>query len=132
MPSRKFDDLDLRFKPLAIELVARCSEILIPVMIITTRRTSEEQRTLYSQGRTTPGKIVTWTLVSAHTKGLAIDICPYSQYQLHGPDKLQWDADDPAFIKIGEIGQGLGLKWGVIMAPDYKRKDLGHFEFKEV
>lgn len=51
-------------------------------------RTPERQRELYAQGRTKPGKIVTWTLKSNHFKnqrtgyGHAIDVYPYP---------LDWD-----------------------------------------
>jgi peptidoglycan L-alanyl-D-glutamate endopeptidase CwlK len=45
-------------------------------------RTLEEQEELYSQGRTKPGKIVTWTLNSRHLPapdgfGRAVDLVPY-------------------------------------------------------
>jgi len=54
----------------------------------------------------------------------AIDIAPYDQYQLHGPDKLKWDANDPVWQKLGKIGQSLGLKWGGC----WKIKDMAHFQ----
>ena len=46
-------------------------------------RTPERQRELYAQGRTKPGKVVTWTLTSNHFKnaktgyGHAVDLCPF-------------------------------------------------------
>lgn len=40
-------------------------------------RTAERQRELYAQGRTKPGKIVTWTLRSRHLTGRAVDLVPY-------------------------------------------------------
>lgn len=140
--SRALDDLDPCFKPSAMELIARCAEEGIPVMIIFTGRTSEEQGALYAQGRSKPGMIVTWTLDSAHVmkdrcvkcgaenKAKAIDICPYGEFMLHGPDKLQWDETDPVWLKMGSIGERLGLKWGVMQKG--QRKDVGHFELKEL
>ena len=35
---------------------------------------TKEQKELYAQGRTTPGKIVTYTLNSNHKSRLAVDI----------------------------------------------------------
>jgi peptidoglycan L-alanyl-D-glutamate endopeptidase CwlK len=128
---RALDDLHPDFLPLAAMLIARCVEAGIPVAIIFTGRTQEEQATLYAQGRTAPGKIVTWTLDSLHVmkppefKSRAIDLCPWEQFNLHGPDKLAWNDKEPAWQTMGEIGEGLGLKWGVIR--NGVRIDLGHF-----
>jgi peptidoglycan L-alanyl-D-glutamate endopeptidase CwlK len=135
--SRLLDDLSDSFKPKAIELIARCIEEGVPVMIIFTGRTEVEQAELYAQGRTKPGQIVTWTLDSKHVmkprpnhpseaKSDAIDIAPWEVFQLHGPDKIQWDSADPSWPKIGAIGQKLGLKWGVIK--NGMQIDPGHFE----
>lgn len=119
--SRRLDDLSPRMRPLAVELLARCAEAGIMVMIVDTLRTPAEQQANVAKG-------VSWTLNSKHLTGDAIDICPYETYALHGPDKLEWDADDPAWQKIGAIGEALGLKWGVIK--NGIRIDLGHFEFR--
>lgn len=129
------DDLDPQFYPLACQLIARSCESGIPLKIIFTGRTQQEQIDLYAQGRTRPGAIVTWTLNSKHVmkppdyRSRAIDLCPYDEYRLHGPDKLRWDAADPVWQKLGAIGEHLGLKWGVVR--NGERIDLGHFEFVE-
>lgn len=104
-----------------MELIARCVEQGIMVMIVDTLRTPAEQQANVAKG-------VSWTMNSKHLTGDAIDICPYEQYALRGSDKLEWDADDPVWQKIGPIGQALGLKWGVIKKG--MRIDLGHFELK--
>lgn len=125
--SRLLDDLSQQFRPLAIELLARLVEAGIPVLIVDTLRTLEEQTANVARG-------VSWTMNSKHlpqppdSKALAIDIAPYEVYQLHGPDKLKWDETDPVWQKMGAIGEKLGLKWGIVI--DGKRKDLGHFEMK--
>ena len=119
--SRKLDDLSPQMRPVAIELLARLVEAGIMVMIVDTRRTLEEQRAYVAKG-------VSWTLHSKHLTGDAIDICPFETYALHGGDKLQWDDADPVWQKIGAIGEGLGLKWGVIKRG--MRIDLGHFEYR--
>lgn len=123
---RSLDSLDSRFRPVAFELIARCVEANIPVMIINTLRTREEQQEYLRRG-------VSWTVNSKHLpsdfdgKSLAIDLCPWLQFTLHGPNKLQWDAGDPIWPKIGDIGRGLGLHWGVMK--EGVQVDPGHFEW---
>jgi peptidoglycan L-alanyl-D-glutamate endopeptidase CwlK len=117
--SRALDDLSPRMRPLAIELLARCIEAGIMVMIVDTLRTPAEQAENLRKG-------VSWTLKSRHLTGNAIDIAPYETYALHGPDKLQWDNDDAVWQRIGDIGESLGLTWG----GRWKQHDMGHFELK--
>lgn len=124
--SRKLDDLHEGFRPLAVELLARLCEAGIPCMIIDTLRTPEEQAENIRKG-------VSWTSNSLHLQGLAIDIAPYDLYQLNGPDKLNWDAKNPVWARIGAIGQSIGLKWGVWKKNGQgalENVDPGHFEMK--
>jgi len=118
--SRRLDDLDPRFKPKAIELLARCVEAGLMVLVVDTLRTPAEHAENLRRG-------VSWTTRSKHLDGLAIDIAPFEQYSLHGPDKVRWDAGDPVWLRLGTIGEGLGLRWGGRWA----QKDYGHFEFVE-
>lgn len=117
--SRALDDLSPRMVPLAMQLLARCVEAGIMVMIVTTKRTQAEQADAVARG-------VSWTMNSRHLTGDAIDIAPFETYALHGDDKIKWDDSDPVWQRIGQIGQKLGLKWGVIK--NGMRIDLGHFE----
>jgi peptidoglycan LD-endopeptidase CwlK len=116
--SRKLDDLSPRFKPLAFELLARCLEAGLPVLIVDTLRTPQEHANNLANG-------VSWTATSKHLTGDAIDVCPYDVYQLHGADKLQWNAAHPAWQVIGRIGESLGLRWG----GRWQQRDMGHFEY---
>lgn len=116
--SRRLDDLSPEFKPLAMELLARAVEAGIAVMIIDTLRTPEEHAANLESG-------ASFATRSKHLDGDAIDICPYSVYQLAGPDKLQWNALDPAWMHLGLIGEQLGLRWGGRWK---KPHDPGHFE----
>ena len=116
--SRALNDLSPRFKPLAMELLARCLEQNVPVAIVDTLRTPAEHQANLAKG-------VSWTTHSKHLDGDAIDICPYSVWQEHGPDKLNWDVAAPVWTKLGAIGEGLGLRWG----GRWKVKDMGHFEY---
>ena len=118
--SRALNDLSPRMKPLAIELLARCVEAGIAVCVVDTLRTPAEHAANLAKG-------VSWTTRSKHLTGDAIDVCPFSEYQLHGPDKLQWNASDPVWQRIGAIGEGLGLRWG----GRWTVRDMGHFECVE-
>lgn len=100
-----------------MELIARCVDENIPVMIIDTLRTPEEHAANLAKG-------VSWTKRSKHLDGLAIDICPWDEFRLNGPDKLAWDADNTLWLKIGHIGEALGLRWG----GRWQQRDPGHFE----
>lgn len=117
--SRALDDLAPVFRPLAVELLARLAEAGILVMIIDTLRTDAEQADAIARG-------VSWVTHSKHQDGLAIDICPFDTWSLHGADKLRWDASDPVWERIGLIGEKLDLVWG----GRWRQKDLGHFELK--
>lgn len=117
--SRRLDDLSDRFRPKAIELLARLTEAGIAVMVIDTLRTPEEHAANLAKG-------VSWTKRSKHLDGDAIDVCPYAIYDATGPDKLAWDASHPLWPKIGAIGEALGLTWG----GRWKQRDMGHFEWK--
>jgi len=48
----------------------------VDFMVAEGLRTIERQRELYAQGRTKPGKKVTWTLHSKHIEGTAVDLVP--------------------------------------------------------
>lgn len=121
MSSRRLNDLSPSFRERVFEFLARLTEARVPVIIIDTLRTQIEQDEKVALG-------LSWTFHSKHQDGLAIDICPYDIYQLHGPDKLKWDETELVWQNIGIIGQSCGLKWGVVSSSG-KRKDLGHFEY---
>ena len=119
--STSLNDLAPRFRPLAVELLARCVEARIPIIIVDTLRTPAEHAANLAKG-------VSWVKRSQHLDGLAIDICPYDVYRLAaGGNKLQWDSNHPIWAHIGIIGEGLGLRWG----GRWKVRDVGHFEYVE-
>ncbi len=122
MSSRNLDDLAPRFKPLAIELIALLTAAGILVLIVQTTRTGAEQAINLAKG-------VSWVQHSKHQDGLAIDVCPFDVYALHGPDKLAWNtlSSDPVWEKMGAIGEKLGLRWG----GRWTQKDLVHFEYQD-
>lgn len=121
------DSLDPRFKPLALALLARLTEARIAVLIVNTRRTAKEQLAAIAAGNS-------WVTHSKHEDGLAIDVCPYDIYGLHQDDKLLWSTNDPIWLKIGAVGEALGLRWGGRFTPVNALgvgKDPGHFEYVE-
>lgn len=115
--SRALDDLSPEFRPLAAELLARCVEAGIAVVVVDTLRTPEEHAQNLANG-------TSWTQRSKHLDGDAIDIAPFETYALHGADKIKWDASDTIWRKIGMLGEEIGLRWG----GRWTIPDLGHFE----
>lgn len=129
MPSRNLDDLAPVFKPLAFALLARLTEAGICVIIVNTGRTPAEQAIAVSTGHSTVAH-------SKHEVGMAIDVCPFDHWELHGADKLHWPTDDPIWLKIGAIGESLGLRWGGRFHSTSRPLnyigigwDAGHFEY---
>ena len=90
---------------------------LTDIFITETYRTQARQNELYSQGRTAPGNIVTWTKTSRHTSRRAWDICFHNTLY----------ADTAKFEEAGKIAAALGITWG----GTWKNKDLPHFEYLE-
>lgn len=125
---RQLAELSPRFRPLAMELLARLTEAKIPVLITCTGRSAAEQAEALRTGHST-------VLRSKHQDGDAIDIAPYQQFLLHGEDKLEWDTTDPVWFRIGAIGEALGLRWGGRFKPLNAVGigwDPGHFEYQEL
>lgn len=117
--SRLLNDLAQVFKPLAFELLARTVEAGIPVLIVNTRRTAAEQAINIANG-------TSQVMYSKHQDGLAIDVVPYSIFQMYGDDKLMWREDDPVWPKLGVLGEQIGLRWG---GRWLSLRDMGHFEY---
>lgn len=113
MSSRKLEDLDARFEPIARQLLTEAAAAGIGLTIIETLRTEAEHQRNLANG-------VSWTKRSRHIDGLAIDVCPTDLLAVKG-----WSPDDPRWDKIGNIGESLGLRWG----GRWKQRDMGHFEY---
>lgn len=116
--SRRLDDLSPRFRPIAVEFLARLCEAGICVLIVDTLRTPEEHAENLRRG-------VSWTTRSKHLVGDAMDVCPYALYEAGGRHKLQWDGSHPLWARIGQIGEACGMRWG----GRWRTPDLGHFEY---
>lgn len=88
-------------------------------------RSPERQRELYAQGRTKPGRKVTWTLMSNHFVqksgyGHAVDLCPYP---VDWNDLTKFAAIADAMTRAA-LMEGVRLAWG----GDWKAPDRPHFE----
>jgi len=110
--------MDPHVEALAKSLVGIfADEVGIELRITEGYRSQAAQDHLYDQGRTRPGRIVTWTRSSKHTTGRAFDVTVRGLLPDQVPRQL-WYA-------IGEVGEALGLKWGGRWRG---KKDMPHFE----
>lgn len=91
------------------------------VFVTEAKRSIERQRYLYAQGRTRPGKVVTWTLHSRHIVGEAFDIAfePKYHWSLYPNDARLRE-------RVWEIGESLWLerwwRWKVWDKPHFQRE----------
>lgn len=86
-------------------------------------RTVEEQKALYAQGRTKPGKIVTWTMNSRHLTGKAVDLVAYKDGKVSWDEKLYKDIA-AAMLEAAEM-LNVKLVWGGSWdKPDYPHHEL--------
>jgi peptidoglycan L-alanyl-D-glutamate endopeptidase CwlK len=122
-PCRTLTALTAQAQTACAYFLEKCQAQNLPVLITETYRSQARQNYLYCQGRTPAAciqkglpkdfatthanpnaAIVTWTLKSRHTTGLAWDVCKNLKGHAY---------DDPDFFRqIGQIAQDLGLIWG--------------------
>ena len=112
------------------ELASRVLRVLyamtalgFPMTVTDGNRTVEQQKKLYAQGRTTPGRIVTNAdgvkKKSNHQDGRAVD-CTF----LDAAGKPHWP-ENGAWAAYGACAKAVGLRWG----GDFKSiKDRPHVE----
>jgi peptidoglycan L-alanyl-D-glutamate endopeptidase CwlK len=93
----------------AVELIKKAHAAGVNILITQGYRSIDEQNELYAQGRTKPGNIVTQVKggYSYHNYGLAIDFAVYAK----DGKTINWNVDKD-WMKVGEIGESLGLEWG--------------------
>lgn len=127
MPDRSLDSLSTEFAPLAYEWIARVTARGVCVLVVQTSRTVEEHQVNLAAGTSgtsrslhLPRSLRASTLLDFTPldregdwqKADALDLAPYEQYFLHGPDKLRWTTADAAWGVIGEECERVGLRWG--------------------
>lgn len=96
--------------------LSECERRGLKVRITETYRSQDRQNYLYEQGRTRPGKVVTWTHNSRHTSRRAWDICQ----NVRGQEYVS-----KAFFKAcGDAAKKYGITWGGL----WSTPDTPHFE----
>ncbi|MGI9625276.1 MAG: hypothetical protein ACR2QM_00455, partial [Longimicrobiales bacterium] len=102
-PDRDLRRLDPRLRVAVRRVLRRLDkEFGIDAKVAEGYRTEERQKTLFAQGRTTPGNVVTWTLDSAHTRGRAVDLMLNGQWTDLEPYRvLQMVAQEEGLQTLG-------------------------------
>lgn len=112
---------------LSTQQLAQCAILKTEVdfMVIEGYRPQERQVELYAQGRTKPGRKVTWTLNSRHTSGRAIDIVA-----LEGGE-IDWSPEPYKEINkaFEACSQELDIEY--VWGGTFKGRDWGHFETEQ-
>ena len=133
LSKRSFDRL-IGVNEKMVSVVKRAIEISeVDFMVVEGIRTLKRQEELYAQGRTKPGKIVTWTMKSKHIEGFAVDIAPVN------PDgSINWN-DIKRFDKMADAmfraakELNIKIRWGANWDQDENIREKGetdspHFE----
>lgn len=125
MPCRDITELCPTLERACNELLKRCKAAGLNVLITQTYRTAAYQASLYAQGRTKPGSIITnlngyGNSTSPHQHRIAFDIC--KNVKGH-------EYDDYSFFKAcGKIWVAMGGTWGGNWTGFV---DNPHFEFTD-
>lgn len=108
-----------------VNVVKRAIEISeVDFTVMEGVRTLERQRELYAQGRTAPGKIVTWTMKSKHIEGKAVDLVPYP-LDWNDLDKFN-KIKDAMFKAAKELD--VNLRWGADWDCDGNYREKGEYD----
>lgn len=128
---KRISQLHPQIKDLVFSGYKRCIDSGVFIRITQGLRTIIEQDELYAQGRTKPGKIVTYARggFSIHNYALAFDFC-----LLHLKEKeISWsmiediDGDSISdWMEVVAIFEGLGFEWGGKWAKP--KTDTPHFQ----
>ena len=120
--------------PRLVRVVERAIAIsTVDFTVVEGLRTRARQAELYAQGRTKPGRKVTWTMASKHIEGLAVDLAPVA-----AGGAITWE-DFAGFAAIAKAmmqaagEQGVALRWGADWDRDGRPREKGetdspHFE----
>lgn len=127
----RFSGVDQRLVSIAQEA---CQALPFDVIVVEGVRTIQRQRDLYAQGRTKPGKIVTWTMNSKHIDGLAVDLAPYDHEtkQILWGDVLKFNGMIRSMLRVAaahKVKIRSGADWnqnGVLR--ENRETDSPHFE----
>jgi peptidoglycan L-alanyl-D-glutamate endopeptidase CwlK len=101
------------------------------LMVVEGLRSKERQAELFAQGRTKPGKVVTWTLKSKHIDGEAVDCAPVKD------GVIAWGRLD-LFNQMGDCFEkaakqlGISIRLGMDWDRDGKRREKGESDSPHV
>lgn len=137
MPSRATADLTPRFRTGFAFFAMYLVEAGVPFLLVQTLRSVEESAANVAKGVSWVGSPDASKHVDAIIRGWeeagadAADVVPYDTYLLHGPDKVQWDTNDPVWLKVRDAAHKAGLGWGVTKMVKGKlvQVDPGHVYF---
>ena len=120
--SRRVEDLEPDTQALCRKWCSILDLLGIRYLITSTKRDQEYQDALYEQGRTKPGKIVTWTHTSRHIKGTAWDFVIKAE-----DGTLDWGMKlkDDWNLAIA-IGKKIGMSQ--VIGSDGKVKEYAHLQ----
>jgi len=107
----RIETLEPDFRPQVEELIKRTEAATNRRWGISdAKRTMAQQRAIFAQGRTTPGKVVSNAKPgqSAHNFGYAVDLWPMKA----DGKNFDWGASRKLFDQMGAIAESLGLEWG--------------------
>ncbi len=114
-------------------VMGACKISVVDFFVLEGLRSVQRQKELYSQGRTKPGKIVTWTMNSTHLWGHAVDLGALVNGKYI-------DGDTPEELKLyDKIANAMlesaakltiPLVWGV-KKKDGTITDKGHFNLNQ-
>lgn len=93
-------------QPYAVAVINALRQAGLPAVAVSGRRTLAQQMSLYAQGRTKSGPVVTNTLNSYHLHGRAFDVAFMS------PKGITWDVPAAWWTAVGQAGESLGWRWG--------------------
>ena len=119
--------------PDLVRVVKRAAELSTQdFTVVEGLRTRARQAELWAQGRTKPGKIVTWTMKSKHIEGRAVDLAPWVNGAIDWNDLRKFDAIAKAMTAAArELGVAIrhGGNWDGDEKPREKGEtDNPHFE----
>ncbi len=110
---RNINNLESNFRLKVIDFL---KETWDRIFITEAYRSQARQNFLFTQWRTRPGSIITWTRNSMHTKGLAFDIA--FKWKTLYPNNLK------LWKEIWKIANSYWIDWGY----DLWGRDLPHFQ----
>lgn len=121
--SRKIEDLTPEAQIKCRQFLSACSNAGLKILVINTLRDTEFQKSLYAQGRTKPGGIVTncdgVKNKSYHQTGKAWDCVPVDD-----KGTILWN-DSKKFKQMADIAVSLGITAGYYFK---SLKDSPHFQ----